>query len=257
MANLHSWKWAEDECTLVLCNELYSKELKSKISKILGKFPKLPFKLFFQCSEVPAFTDMNKALDFVRGTKSVFVNYKPGHDFKMGNRIANASTTKSGASTKSHSGLVRINDIRLQQATGGDTTFLANIIVHELLHCLGIDHASALADEKGFVTKNRPIMVSGKSHPLGLSYDDKQGIKERYSLPKRKLRTVIIHVKGKQAVLKNLDKPAQSVGKNIVDGKVEIPYVKPGRYSIVVDRATLKKFKLGAKDYEIYLTDNT
>lgn len=254
MANLHKYKYVEDEVTLLLCKELGGADVEALIETILGQFPALPFKVYFEMSDQKAFAPDKQiqALNFISGRKCFFVQWKPGQDYKLGTRVANSTSTKS--SKGSHTGLCRINDIRLQQTSAGNPIYLANVIVHEFMHMLGIDHPTAFyyKDKEGknqAMVRKFPIMVAGK-FTLGLSYDDKQGLRERYETRRGKTRTVTIKTdaSAKQAVLFNRDKPNQSVGKNLVNGQAIIPYVKPGNYWLVIDRLKSKRFKVGDKD---------
>lgn len=261
MANLHKHKWVEDECNVELPPELVEAypKIYNLVSKVLKQISKqTPFKINLHISKVAAKSMTPwEALNYAGGRKTIYTMYVPGEDYSLWTRIANATTTKSGNGTKAHSGLIRINDKRLQEATGGDNVFLANIIGHEVLHILGIDHCSRISNEYGFITKNRPIMVSGKAYPLGLSYDDKQGLKQQYKRMRRNVSEVTVKANGKQVVLENLDQPRFSVGKDLADGQMTMTHVKPGKYAIVVDQRTLKKCKIVEKNYEIDLTDIT
>ena len=100
----------------------------------------------------------------------------------LGNRLANASFITSQGGTKVHGGVIRINDIRLQEVAGGALpnyylNYLANITWHEVGHLFGLDHA----DHR---IRPKPIMLSSgkfsKLKRLGLAKDDKRGLRRIY-----------------------------------------------------------------------------
>jgi predicted Zn-dependent protease len=129
------------------------------------------------------FDSLVEAVNFISAHDVILVLYKPDVTYGLSStKVANASFTTSNGGTLVHGGLVRINDIRYQQAIEGlesrpsyALNYLANVAGHEGLgHLAGLDH----------INKPKSIMFGGGKFSmlrnLGFSRDDKRGLREVY-----------------------------------------------------------------------------
>jgi len=165
--------------------------------------------------------------------QQIFIAYKPGESYALGNVV--------GKVFASNSGLILLNDIRIAQAYDYHKGFIANLIIHEILHVYGLDHADGL----GLMVKNKPVMSLGKSSPIGISFDDQAGLFENYSVAKKRtMAHVEFDIEGDVAVLLNRDNPNNSQAKNIKNGKVIFPYALKGKYTLFVDGVKIKNLKV-------------
>jgi len=173
--NLNGKKWVEKRLTIILPASLDDPKLIKRIKFIAMQIRKnVPFKVSVRIRESGAFISLYDELTFATEEKAVVVLYTPGETFGLGTRVANAGFIASNGGNNVHASLVRINDLRYQTVTdGGDITYLANLIGHEVGHAVGLDHASS-------TKKPRPIMSIGKFGKVGLTRDDKKGLRKVY-----------------------------------------------------------------------------
>jgi hypothetical protein len=255
MANLFKWKWGREECNLVLCAELsnYAQDvlLEKKLNKVLEQINKvkLPFKVDLVKSTVAGSTPVIEAQEMARNIIGIVVLYEPGSDLGLKTEVAHTDYSINGYN-EIQGAVIRVNDLRLQQVAPGNMIYLTNLIIHEALHAFGLAHPTSPTywDEKVQryvpMSKNLPVMILGKTNPLGLAYDDIQGLKDKYQLKPNGTITVNIPCTGKSVLLLNIEKPTDSVQKKVTGGRVIIPYVKPGKYWLVVDGLKTKKLML-------------
>ena len=165
------------------------------------------------------------------GIQQIFVAYKHGEDYGLGNTIAKVYA--------SNAGLIVLNDIRLRnrQAYDYHPGFTTNAIIHEIVHIYGLNHADGL----GTIVKNIPVMSLGKSAPLGMSFDDKAGLLENYNVVSKKLREVCIETNGKVVAIINKKNKELSQSKNVKDGKVLFTHVVKGKYYVLVDGVEIER----------------
>lgn len=221
-----------------------------KVVAQLDAMPKEIAKLDYKGASVYAVANSSERIQTVRdlkaeqdasGTYRIHVAYEPGNSYRMGNSVGKVFATNTG--------LILLNDVRLKQVAGDlpDAIYLINLILHEILHVYGIDHAS------GFDIKirNRPVMNIGKFGFIGMNFDDRMGLAEYYNIRKGKRKTLTINVQGNNVLILNKDKRKFSQGKNIKDGQAIFPYTKPGRYFIYVNGDKKRSVKVGNKDKEI------
>lgn len=162
-----------------------------------------------------------------KGIYQIFIAYQPGQTYGLGNVIGKVFATNSG--------LILLNDTRIAQAYGYAKGFIANLIIHEVLHVYGLDHADGL----GNLVVNKPVMSLGKSAPIGMSFDDQVGLLENYEIPV--MRRFSAKVTGTTAAL---IRGKQSQAKNIVNGEVTFTHVPKNIYWFVVDGKRIKKVKV-------------
>lgn len=257
MANLLSVNGIDEEEILVtvstsLYNVIDHDLLKQAFIQInrLPKVPKLLLQVYKEDYPVAVFKDR---IQTVRNLKEetkldpdnrhrIHVAYEPGQSYRIGNSVGKVFATNAG--------LILLNDVRLKQVAGDppDPIYFVNLVIHEILHIYGLDHASGL----GVLVRNGSVMNLGKFGFVGLSHDDKMGLLEYYESPKRKRVEVIIEATGVNVGLLNRDKKKFSQGKNIEDGKAVFTHVKKGRYSIYINGNKVKNFKAN-KDKTIIL----
>lgn len=154
------------------------------------------------------------------GIQHVYVAYNNGETYSLGNSVGRVFATNTG--------LILLNDLRLKEITGVDTNqvYLVNVILHELLHIYGLDHASGLYN----LVKNTPVMNLGKFGRLGMSHDDIAGLRENYNINPGKRRSVTINAPGGNIGL--VGKRSRAQGKEIRGGTATFPQLKRGRYKV-------------------------
>jgi hypothetical protein len=107
----------------------------------------------------------------------VFIAYKTDETYGLGNVI--------GKVFASNSGLILLNDRRIAQAYDYHEGFVINLIIHEIMHVYGLDHAIGLSK----YVKDIPVMSLGKSAPVGISFDDMVALFENYDI-KNKMASI-------------------------------------------------------------------
>ena len=175
--------------------------------------------------------DKTRALTLESQSKNafqIFIAYKPGQTYGLGNVIGKVFATNSG--------LILLNDQRIQQAYDYDKGFVANLIIHEILHVYGLDHANGL----GNLVANKPVMSLGKQSPIGMSFDDIAGLLENYNVINR-MKNLTLPIDGKVVALIDGKK---SQAKNSKDGIVTFTYVPKGNYWLIVDGEKIRKVKV-------------
>lgn len=182
MPRLNGKKWAEPVCTVIIDKNLASNQtLMRKLKKVRRQFNQaVPFKVKLKINTEPEFPSITHAINYARDQNAVLTLYKQGETWGLGTRVANTAFNASQGSTAVHSAVVRINDIRLQQVSGGDLNYITNLIFHEVGHAFGLDHA----DPK---TEKFSIMRIGKffgGKRLGLSKGDKKALRSIYGKKK-------------------------------------------------------------------------
>jgi hypothetical protein len=172
--------------------------------------------------------DKTKALALQSQSKNtfqIFIAYKPGQTYGLGNVIGKVFATNSG--------LILLNDQRINQAYEYDKGFVANLIIHEVLHTYGLGHADGL----GNLVLNKPVMSLGKQSPIGMSFDDIAGLLENYDVINR-MENLTLPVDGKVIALIDGKK---SQAKNSKDGIVTFTHVPKGNYWLIVDGIKIKR----------------
>ena len=172
--------------------------------------------------------DKTRALALQSQSKNafqIFIAYKPGQTYGLGNVIGKVFATNSG--------LILLNDQRIQQAYDYDKGFVANLIIHEVLHIYGLDHADGL----GNLVANKPVMSLGKQSPIGMSFDDIAGLLENYDVINR-MKNLTLPVDGKVVALIDGKK---SQAKNSKDGIVTFTHVPQGNYWLIVDGVRVRR----------------
>lgn len=175
--------------------------------------------------------DKTKALTIqsqLKNIQQIFIAYKPNETYGLGNVIGKVFATNSG--------LILLNDQRIQQAYGYDKAFVANLIIHEILHVYGLDHANGL----GSLVKNKPVMSLGKQSPIGMSFDDRAGLLENYAVTS-KMSSIPLQAQGSEAILLNGSK---SQAKNIKNGLVTFTHVPKGKYKLLVDGVQTRRINV-------------
>mgnify|MGYP000173914446 CR=1 FL=1 len=258
MANLHKRKFTieQSEIDIRFSQSLWDSIDHKKLQRVFKGINKLPTGIP-KIREVFAATDpilKNTATDKIAKVKSLFketdqigvfqvhIAYEPGETYSLGNTVGRVFAIPGG--------LILLNDQRIKQVAGEriDPTYLVNLILHELLHAYGVDHARGLPFHK---VKNTPVMNIGKFGKLGLAQDDIAGLRERYNVPKRNRVTLTINTtQGDRVGLVNKDKNARSQGKNVIKGQAVFPQLHKGKYDVYIeDRKT--KIVTVKKDKEI------
>lgn len=224
-----------------------------KVVAQIDKMPQEIAKLDYKGAAVYDVANVGERIQTVRDLKAeqtqlgsfrIHVAYEPGNSYRMGNSVGKVFATNAG--------LILLNDVRLKQVAGDppNAIYLINLILHEVLHVYGIDHASTF----GLLIKNRPVMNIGKFGFVGMSFDDRMGLAEYYNIRKGKRKTLTINVtSGRDVLIINRDKKRFSQGKWVKDNKAVFPYTKPGRYAVYVDQVKIRNVKVGNKDKEITL----
>ena len=241
-------------------SDLVDWQLLHKMERQIANLPvKIPRLQFYKTTETLG-TDFNskkaKAIELTvkardEGIAQSFVAYEPDATYSLGNTVGKVWAQTLSASGKTSSGLILLNDKRIAQVSEHDRVYLANLILHEVLHIYGLAHAEGLPFTK---VKNTPVMNAGKFGCLGLSYDDKVGLKEIYGTPQKRLITVEVTSSGGNVGLLNLGKKNKSQGKTLVDGKAIFTHVPKGRYSLYISNVKKKTFNL-KKDISIVLEE--
>lgn len=163
-----------------------------------------------------------------KGIYQIFIAYKPGQTYGLGNVIGKVFATNSG--------LILLNDQRINQAYEYDKGFVANLIIHEVLHIYGLTHADGL----GNLVVNKPVMSLGKQSPIGMSFDDIAGLLENYNVINR-MKKLTLPVDGKVVALIDGKK---SQAKNSKDGIVTFTHVPQGNYWLIVDGVKIKRIQV-------------
>lgn len=266
MANL--WKnsraWTGDVFNILLCKELsiHKQRLEIPLNTIVAQVNAigLPFLVDVVWTDASYDNTQNfQSSAYSTANSGALVLWRRGYDYGIPDANANTST---GAGK-----FIRINDVAIQRTAPDDFIYLANVIMHEILHVLGLWHSSGqnyyndrhrhyvsitgkVTDKGKFIYGNQPLMSAGKRTPLGLNYDDVQGLKTKYDLPKGNTRTVTIHTSGSEVGLMCMTNSSYSLGADVVDGVAIIKYVKPGSYWLIIDNMKIRRFKVGVKDKE-------
>lgn len=251
-----------DKVCITLSASLYKIVNKQMLEKAIKQINKLP-------APIPKITgykkDKGEPLENDHGTKiqkvrdlvaassatrvqQVHIAYEPGEKYSLGNSV--------GRVFASNGGLIVLNDVRLKQVAGEPPheTYLVNLIIHELLHVYGIDHAAGLGffiNNKPFL-RNRPVMNAGKFAFVGMSQDDIAGMRENYAVPQRKRVTLTVNAPSGHVGLIHKDKKKHSQGKTIRDGVAIFPQLKKAKYDVYLN-GVKKKTVTVKKDQEITL----
>jgi hypothetical protein len=179
---LNGKKWAEDQALILLPKAFNEPLMRKRMNIIVNQFRRnVPFKIKTRYHDLKVDGLLN-VINYATQNNLIIVLYKEGETYGLGNRVANASfVTANINGSNVHAGLIRINDIRLQQVIGGRDdgyalNYIANVTWHEVGHLFGLDHT----DKR----RGRPLMLSAgkfsKLKNLGLSLDDKKGLREIY-----------------------------------------------------------------------------
>lgn len=204
-----------------------------QIAKLPNSIPRIKF---YQSEETfesgfQNSIDKTRALTLESQSKNafqIFIAYKPNETYGLGNVIGKVFATNSG--------LILLNDQRIQQAYEYDKGFVANLIIHEVLHIYGLAHADGL----GNLVLNKPVMSLGKQSPIGMSFDDIAGLLENYNVINR-MGNLTLPVDGKVAALIDGKK---SQAKNSKDNIVTFTHVPQGNYWLIVDGEKIRKVKV-------------
>lgn len=219
------------------CEALVNISDLQKFEKQIARLPKpIPKIKFYQSEETfesgfQNSIDKTRALALQSQSKNafqIFIAYKPGQTYGLGNVIGKVFATNSG--------LILLNDQRIQQAYDYDKSFVANLIIHEILHVYGLDHANGL----GSLVKNKPVMSLGKQSPIGMSFDDRAGLLENYAVTS-KMSSIPLQAQGSEAILLNGSK---SQAKNIKNGLVTFTHVPKGKYKLLVDGVQTRRINV-------------
>lgn len=211
--------------------------------KQIRKLPKeVPVLEFVQTNEALASQDrIAKIRDLsmlaaVSKKCQIFVAYKKDETYSMGNSVGKVFSTVTTGAGETSAGLITLNSKRIKEAYADNAHFIANTIFHEILHVYGLDHSIGMPEK----VKNRPVMQLGKMLPIGLSFDDRCGLKEIYQTPKKKLVCVTVNADGKYVALLNKDKPNKSQSKSLYQGSATFPYTPKGKYDVIIDGVKIK-----------------
>ena len=216
------------------CEALVNISDLQKFEKQIARLPKpIPKIKFYQSEETfesgfQNSIDKTRALALQSQSKNafqIFIAYKPGQTYGLGNVIGKVFATNSG--------LILLNDQRIQQAYDYDKGFVANLIIHEILHVYELDHADGL----GNLVANKPVMSLGKQSPIGMSFDDIAGLLENYDVINR-MKNLTLPVDGKVVALLDGKK---SQAKNSKDGIVTFTHVPKGNYWLIVDSVRVRR----------------
>ena len=166
--------------------------------------------------------------------EQVFIAYEPGERYSLGNSVGRVFATNSG--------LILLNDLRLKQVAGNPPLeiYFVNLIIHELLHVYGIDHATGMHSR----VRNQSIMHLGKTRSIGLSHDDVAALRENYDIASRNRVSVTIKANGNWVELINRKKTARSQSKKLRNNTATFPQLKKGKYIVYVDGVKQKKIKV-------------
>lgn len=259
MANLHKRQFTikENKIDITLSQSLWDIVDHGKLQKVCEQINKLPVEIpkvstvwypsshalentaAAKIAKVQELSDKTQTI----GRFQVYVAYEPGETYSLGNTVGRVFSLPSG--------LILLNDKRLKQVAGDpiDPTYLVNLILHELIHIYGVDHALGLPFNK---IKNTPVMNAGKFGKLGLAQDDIAGLRERYNVPQRKRVTLTVNSSADRIGLVNKEKNARSQGKKVTNGQAIFPQLHKGKYIIYQDDVKIKTITI-KKDKEISL----
>lgn len=234
----------------------YLRKIEKQINKMPQPIPRIKF--VEDCGALENSFDAKRSksgslISLAKETNvaQIFVAYEPGETYSIGNTVGRVWDQTANSKGETPSGLILLNDKRLQQVSAGDDIYLANLILHEVLHVYGLAHAKGMV---GFEVRNQPVMNLGKFGYVGLSHDDRAVLKENYEVPVRgKNITVTIKTNGDSIGLFNRDNSIKSQGKELRNGVATFTHLKQGKYTIYVDGIKVKNQTL-RKNKEIDLT---
>lgn len=245
MANLYKKKRRMIHSTVkvMLCNELkpfvntdYLKKIEKQMKKLPGDIPELKF--VFSDDAIENTFDAKRAkiaelLTNATNQGQIFVSYKPGEKYSLGNTVGQVWGQTVTGNGEVSTGLILLNEPRMEQVSGHHHIYVVNLILHEVLHVLGLDHASGITPNMS--VKNMAVMNLGKFSHVGLSYDDKAGLKENYDLPTHKQVQLTINASGGNVAIINKKQKNKSQGKWLINSTATFTHVKKGKYIIYVD----------------------
>lgn len=258
MANLYKRQFTIKEPEIIISfseslSQIINIQLFDKMIKQIKKLPKpIPKIRNFYTNNIKldnaGFAKIQMVRDLKDDTENtgyfrVHVAYEPGESYSLRNTVGRVFGLPSG--------LILLNDVRLKQVAGNpiDPTYLVNLILHELLHIYGIDHASGLPFNE---VKNTPVMNAGKFGKLGLSQDDIAGLRERYEVKPGKRVCLTVNASPGRIGLVNIEKNARSQGKLVMEGKAIFPQLHKGKYHVYHNDVKVKTVTVN-KDKEITL----
>lgn len=223
------------------CRNLVSLEDLEIFARQINRMPSgIPRISFYQTDETLG-TSFNNRLaksreltleSIAENTQYIFVAYKVGEKYGLGNTIGTVWATNTG--------LILLNDVRITEAYGYDRELVTNLIIHEILHVYGLDHATGVTSQ--FV-KNTSVMNLGKSGKIGMSFDDKAGLLENYGI-ENEMRNFEYATNGRIVTLLGKTKKKHTQGKRVVDGLVNFTHVPKGVYLVYVDGIKEKRVNI-------------
>jgi len=180
--NLNGKKLASDKVTMLLPRAFNHKLMRKRMKIIRNQFTDTTgVKVKIRYHDL-RFNSLLDAVNFVSEHDVILVLYKPDTSYGLASsKVAKADFTTTNGGTLVTGGLIRINDIRYQQAIEGlesrpnyALNYLANVNWHETSHLAGLDH----------INKPKSIMFGGGKFSmlrnLGFSRDDKRGLRAIY-----------------------------------------------------------------------------
>lgn len=223
------------------CRELVNLEDLEIFAKQINRMPSgIPRISFYQTDETLG-TSFNDRLaksreltleSIAENTQHVFVAYKVGEKYGLGNTVGTVWATNAG--------LILLNDVRIAEAYDYDRELVTNLIIHEVLHIYGLDHASGVTSQ--FV-KNTSVMNLGKDGKIGMNFDDRAGLLENYGI-QNKMKDFSYETDGRIVTLLGKTKRKHTQGKRVVDGLVNFTHVPNGVYLVYVDGIEEKRVRV-------------
>lgn len=237
-----------------LCQELkpfintsYLRKIEQQMKKLPGDIPEIKFSFKdnaidndFDAKRAKISELLNQADILKKG--QIFVSYKPNEKYSLGTKAGQVwGQTVTGSGTVT-TGLILLNEPMVEQLSGHHHIYVVNLILHEVLHVLGLDHASGITPQMG--VENMAVMNLGKFSYVGLSHDDRAGLKENYEVKSTKAIKVTVNTNGNNIALINKNQRVKSQGKHLINNSATFTHVKKGKYFIYVDGNKIKTITL-------------